>query len=90
VARNTEQRTNELVRWVFRGFWRGQGEVRFTGRPNGIVIEGYEEITIRWLFFLSPLVERLSLNVVSTLYGKSAGIDCGSGRPQGRSEPQFN
>ena len=61
VARNTEQRTNELVRWVFRGFWRGQGEVRFTGRPNGVVIEGYEEITIRWLFFLSPLVERLFL-----------------------------
>ena len=61
VARNTEQRANELVRWVFRGFWRGKGEVCFTERPNGVVIEGYEEIAIRWLFFLSPLVERLFL-----------------------------
>ena len=61
VARNTEQRANELVRWVFRGFWRGQGEVRFTRGPNGVIIEGYEEIAIRWLFFLSPLVERLFL-----------------------------
>ena len=47
--------------WVFRGFWRGQGEVRFTARPNGVVVEGYKEIAIRWLFFLSPLVERLFL-----------------------------
>ena len=46
---------------MFRGFWRGQGEVRFTENPDGVVIEGYEEITIRWLIFLSPLVERLFL-----------------------------
>ena len=61
VARNTKQRTHELVHWVFKGFWRGQGEVRFTGIPGGVVIEGYEEIAVRWLFFLSPLVERLFL-----------------------------
>jgi hypothetical protein len=30
VARNTEQRANELARWMFKGFWRGKGEVRFT------------------------------------------------------------
>ncbi len=29
VAKNTEQRADEMVRWVFRGFWRGRGEVRF-------------------------------------------------------------
>ena len=61
VARNTEQKTNELARWVFRGFWSGRGEVRFTETPNGTVVEGYEEISIRWLFFFSPLVERLFL-----------------------------
>ena len=61
VARNTEQRANELSRWVFKGFWRGKGEVRFTESPNGLVVEGYEEIAVRWLFFLSPLIERLFL-----------------------------
>ena len=61
VASNTVQRPNELVRWVFRGFWRGQGEVRFTESAAGVIVEGYEEIAVRWLFFLSPLVERLFL-----------------------------
>jgi hypothetical protein len=37
VAKNTEQTPNELVRWIFRGFWRGRGEVRFTERPGGMV-----------------------------------------------------
>jgi len=29
--------------------------------PNGVVVEGYEEIAVRWLFFLSPLIEHLIL-----------------------------
>ena len=61
VARNTEQKVNELVSWVFRGFWRGRGEVCFTESPTGVVVEGYEEISVRCLFFLSPLIERLFL-----------------------------
>ena len=61
VAKNTEQKANELVSWVFRGFWRGRGEVRFTESPTGVVVEGYEEISVRCLFFLSPLIERLFL-----------------------------
>jgi hypothetical protein len=61
VARNTEQETDKLVRWVFRGFWRGRGEVRFTKGPHGVVVEGFEEIAVRWLFFLSPFVEHLFL-----------------------------
>lgn len=60
-ARNIEQKTNELCRWVFRGFWRGRGEVRLSAIPGGVAVEGYEEISVRWLFFLSPLVERLFL-----------------------------
>jgi hypothetical protein len=50
-----------LKRFPFRGFWRGQGEVRFTENPAGVVVEGYEEISVRYLFFLSPLIERLFL-----------------------------
>ena len=61
VAKNTEQETHKLVRWVFRGFWRGRGEVRFAESTHGVVVEGYEEIAVRWLFFLSPIVERLFL-----------------------------
>ena len=61
VAKNTVQRPNEVVRWVFRGFWRGRGEVRFTVRPEGVIVEGYEGIAVRWLFFFSPLIERLFL-----------------------------
>lgn len=61
VARNTEQEPNELVRWVFRGFWRGRGEVRFTETTDGVIVEGFEEIAVRPLFFLSPVFERLFL-----------------------------
>jgi hypothetical protein len=61
IAKNTVQRPNEVVRWVFRGFWRGRGEVRFTECPVGVVVEGYEEIAVRWLFFFSPIIERLFL-----------------------------
>ena len=61
VAKNTKQTVNEFVSWVFRGFWRGQGEVRFTASPTGVVVEGYEEISLRYLFFLSPFIERLFL-----------------------------
>jgi len=61
VAKNTEQTVNEFVSWVFRGFWRGRGEVRFTESPTGVVVEGYEEISLRYLFFLSPFIERLFL-----------------------------
>jgi len=58
VARNTEQVPDELVRWVFRGFWRGRGEVRLVEDADGVLVEGFEEIAIRWLFVLSPLFER--------------------------------
>ncbi len=61
VARNTEQHPNRLVRWVFRGFWRGRGEVRFSETTNGVRVEGFEEIAVRPLFFLSPIFERLYL-----------------------------
>ncbi len=61
VARNVEQEPDRFVRWTFRGFWRGWGEARFEPTERGVVVEGSEEIAVRWLFFLSPLVERLLL-----------------------------
>jgi len=64
VAKTTVQIPNELVQWIFRGFWRGRGEVRFTKCPERVIVEGYEEIAVRWLFFLSPLIEYLFLERV--------------------------
>ncbi len=61
VARNTEQHQNRLVRWVFRGFWRGRGEVRFTETSHGVRVEGFEQIGVRPLLCLSPVFERLFL-----------------------------
>jgi hypothetical protein len=61
VAKSTLVEANNLVRWTFRGFWRGGGEIRLTSSAGSVLVEGYEEIAVRWLFFLSPLVERLFL-----------------------------
>jgi len=61
VARNTLVEPNRLVRWTFRGFWRGQGEVAFTEIDGGVQLRGFEELSVRWLWLLSPLVEKLFL-----------------------------
>jgi hypothetical protein len=61
VARITRTEPGRLVRWVFRGFWRGEGEVCLHSHSGGTLIEGYELIAVRWLFLLSPLVEKLFL-----------------------------
>lgn len=61
VAKNTDQRTNEMVRWIFRGFWRGRGEVHIIETADGVTVEGFEKISVRWLFCLSPILERLFL-----------------------------
>jgi hypothetical protein len=62
VAKTTALEPNRLVRWTFRGFWRGEGEVRFIPSQNSVLVEGYEEISVRYLSLLSPLVERLLLD----------------------------
>jgi hypothetical protein len=61
VAKITDLETNRLVRWTFRGFWRGNGEVRFVTSDTSVVVEGYEEIGIRYLFSLSRVIERVLL-----------------------------
>lgn len=59
VAQITALEPPRLARWEFRGFWRGRGEVRIADRPGGVQVEGFEEITARWLPGLSWLLERL-------------------------------
>jgi hypothetical protein len=61
VAKNTERQTNRLVKWTFRGFWRGRGVIRFSETAHGVLLEGFEEIAVRPLLCLSPVFERLFL-----------------------------
>jgi hypothetical protein len=61
VAKNTRLEPHRLVRWTFRGFWRGEGEVVFSETDGGVAVKGYEEISVRYLGFLSPVVEKLLL-----------------------------
>ena len=58
VARITDDDPPRRVRWRFRGFWRGDGEVCIQEITGGIVVEGHEDISIRWLGVFSPIVER--------------------------------
>jgi hypothetical protein len=62
VAKVTIAEPFTRVRWTFRGFWRGIGEVRLAERPGGVLVEGYEEIAVRWLGIFSPLIERMLLD----------------------------
>lgn len=61
VAKNTIVEPAKRVHWKFRGFWRGEGEVTLEKSNDHVTIEGYEEISIRWLFFFSVIVEKLFL-----------------------------
>lgn len=59
VVKITDTEPPRLVRWQFRGFWRGRAEVRLADQPGGVQVDGYEEISARWLPGLSWLFERL-------------------------------
>ncbi len=61
VAKIVVDEPRQKVRWIFRGFWRGTGEVRFLDQPYGVRVEGFENIAVRGLGFLSPVVERTLL-----------------------------
>ncbi len=51
----------DRVRWILRGFWRGEGEIRLTATAEGIRVEGYEKISMRWARGLSRLLEKAFL-----------------------------
>jgi polyketide cyclase/dehydrase/lipid transport protein len=59
IAKITDSQPPRLVRWRFRGFWRGRGEVLLTDQAGGVRIDGYEAISIHWLPGISWLFERL-------------------------------
>ena len=61
VARNTLVEPKRLVRWTFRGFWKGDAEIRFSETEDGARVQGFEEISVRYLGILSPLLEKLFL-----------------------------
>jgi len=61
VAKVTSDEPFKLVRWSFRGFWSGEGQVSFAPTTGGVSIQGYERISPRPLLWLAPVVERLFL-----------------------------
>jgi hypothetical protein len=61
VARVTTAEPLKRVRWEFGGFWQGEGQVSFAPTSRGVLIRGYERISLRPLLWLAPLVERLLL-----------------------------
>lgn len=61
VTKIVVDQPGECVSWIFRGFWRGAGEVRFVEGPAGVTVEGFEEIAVRVLGVFSPVVEKLVL-----------------------------
>ncbi len=60
-AKYTFEDPPSKVQWVFRGFWKGEGEIRLTPTDTGVLVQGFEKIAVRPLLFFSPLVERLFL-----------------------------
>ena len=58
VARITMDRPGERVEWVFGGVWRGAGGIHFTATKDGVRVEGYETIGLRWLPGISRLLEK--------------------------------
>lgn len=58
VARITAAEPSRRVSWQFRGFWKGDGEIRIEEFLGGVVVEGHERLAVRWLWQLSPFVER--------------------------------
>jgi uncharacterized membrane protein len=58
VARITRDEPERLVHWELKGFFQGEGEVRFEPRPGGVVISGFERVSTPWLGPLSRVVER--------------------------------
>lgn len=59
VARVTAREENALVRWTYRGFWKGDGEVRLSQRYGRTFVSGSETLSLRPLGFASRVIERL-------------------------------
>jgi len=58
VVRVDELIQDRRVHWVFRGFWRGEGEVNFAPDAGGVTIVGFEDIRIPRMLGIGPWIER--------------------------------
>lgn len=58
TTRVDEAIPNRRVHWIFRGFWRGEGEVNFAPAGPGVTISGFEEIRVPRMLGLGPRLER--------------------------------
>jgi hypothetical protein len=61
VARITVAEPPRRASWCFKGYSRGDSEIRLEEFPGGVVVEGHERLAVRWLWFFSPLVQRFFL-----------------------------
>jgi hypothetical protein len=62
VAKNVAVEKNKKVRWIFRGFWRGVGEVEFKSLSDGVSVEGFEYISPHGLWAAASLTERMFMD----------------------------
>jgi len=58
VAKITDDVPDRRVAWVFRGVWKGEGEVNLEPSPDGTLVTGFEAITIPCMLGLGPIIER--------------------------------
>jgi hypothetical protein len=58
IARTTIDEPAVRVAWDLRGFWSGDGEVRFEALGDGTRITGHETVNLPRLLGLRVLVER--------------------------------
>jgi hypothetical protein len=58
VAKVTRLDPNRHVRWVFKGFWHGDGEVTIEREGDAVVVKGYEDISMPWVPGLSSFIEK--------------------------------
>jgi hypothetical protein len=58
VARNTVDEADRRVAWDLRGFWNGDGEVRFEATASGTRVTGHEEVNLPRLLGLGALLEK--------------------------------
>jgi hypothetical protein len=61
MVKNVEQKPNEFVRWVFRGFRRGRGKLRFLQKPTRRLRLGVRGNCSSVAVLFSPPIERLFL-----------------------------
>jgi hypothetical protein len=57
IARITTDEPDRVA-WDLRGFWQGDGEVRFHGSAEGTRVTGHEEIDVPHLLGIGRLIEK--------------------------------